>query len=609
MIMKPFIPLWLLLLGTASAAEIHKLEGRSHKLEGRFALIPSKYRHEDPRVNEAIDYLHDLLMDDPRVAVDKTDRKGRKWIEETLEGQGNTKDNKDNKEMDLNCDTIKHAYTLASAADPENLVGSIMEGLNQGCVDKSIETPEEIKEFGAKMQAEQDPNIDNQFERIAKDTCANYDTGDIDIDTSSIKEACENETFVPELIVDAAYAVQQQLMPANNTNTEDMQLACQDLENHREEINAAMMDLAVSTERKHGRSLDEITALTGHKIGEEVITMLECICDESNPTNKGCTRKSITVVEHIGQVISDQADKDFAPGGSHEDMMEDMVDLRATLERETRHLRPSNPAHTQADSSDSDMAIALANSKHQIKADLDVGKCKPPIVQETLTGVKVCIYAGSLFDCGLSQDRVYSGCINMGECGGGKFLKLRAAVKYCPPEQLKLEFKLCIDVISDVLGAIGQWIGWLEGLMNSIGIWGGCYRLSEATYDIRNERFEVTVPEHSHWAYHANIFVAVGGHTRIRFKGWGCPYQDVAWYQRDWWVHHLAQGDGSTIDNFGTFIWAYFTPVFEHMQGRTCEWGTAGWAQVTLTFRVYMDWGWFGESTLYDYKYGWKIHA
>ena len=134
--------------------------------------------------------------------------------------------------------------------------------------------------------------------------------------------------------------------------------------------------------------------------------------------------------------------------------------------------------------------------------------------------------------------------------------------------------------------------------MNSIGIWGGCYRLSEATYDIRNERFEVTVPEHSHWAYHANIFVAVGGHTRIRFKGWGCPYQDMAWYQREWWVHYLAQGDGSTIDDFGTFIWAYFTPVFEHMQGRTCEWGTAGWAQVTLTFRVYMDWGWFGQSAL-----------
>ena len=63
-------------------------------------------------------------------------------------------------------------------------------------------------------------------------------------------------------------------------------------------------------------------------------------------------------------------------------------------------------------------------------------------------------------------------------CGAGSAVKLTAAAQFCPvPAKFDLELKVCVDVISDILGVIGHYIPAAESFFNSFGVYGGCYRL------------------------------------------------------------------------------------------------------------------------------------
>lgn len=74
-----------------------------------------------------------------------------------------------------------------------------------------------------------------------------------------------------------------------------------------------------------------------------------------------------------------------------------------------------------------------------------------------------------------------------------------AATTFCgtPHPNLQMELKLCVDVISDILQAIGRYVPGAEKIMNSYGIYSGCYRLAWAQYDIPQNRFQVIAGPHS----------------------------------------------------------------------------------------------------------------
>lgn len=87
-----------------------------------------------------------------------------------------------------------------------------------------------------------------------------------------------------------------------------------------------------------------------------------------------------------------------------------------------------------------------------------------------------------------------------------------AATKFCgyPRVSLEMELKICVDVVSEILNTVGKWVPGAEGLMNRFGIYGGCYRLAWAKYDVTHNRFRITVGPVRHYLI-ANFFVTIGG--------------------------------------------------------------------------------------------------
>ena len=118
--------------------------------------------------------------------------------------------------------------------------------------------------------------------------------------------------------------------------------------------------------------------------------------------------------------------------------------------------------------------------------------------------------AGSMFECEISWDPSSPACL-ISECGAGSVMKLKASVMFCPlpPTTLQMELKICVDVVSDILDIIGRHIPFAEDLMNAFGLYGGCYRLAWAQYDITHNRFEVSVGPHS-FSLILNFKVALG---------------------------------------------------------------------------------------------------
>ena len=78
-----------------------------------------------------------------------------------------------------------------------------------------------------------------------------------------------------------------------------------------------------SRSKKGGRRLN---ASGEHKVstfelGSDMLAMLDCYCDESNPDNLGCTKKMMKFSEDVGSSLMDQAEEDFAEENPAETMM------------------------------------------------------------------------------------------------------------------------------------------------------------------------------------------------------------------------------------------------------------------------------------------------
>jgi len=340
--------------------------------------------------------------------------------------------------------------------------------------------------------------------------------------------------------------------------------------------------------------------------------MFDCLCDKGNPSNRGCTQKVLRVVENVGEAISQQSEKDFAPGGKHENMM-DMEALKKNLDRETRHLRASHSSTT--------------TTGFQLETQHQSGRCDPSGVVPTHNGYKICVHAGGVLECEASVVTVPPQACASFECGAGKVIQLKASVTACPKGywssgqwhshgvDLAFELKICLDVISDILGAIGSWIPYVENMMNGVNIYGGCYRIGTAHYQTHYKRLEIVVPEHRRWMIW-NVFAGVNGQAWFRFQDWGCNYTDggiawLGWYSREYWRRHLPTGDPWTESDWNTMIYQIMQPVYEYVwdsqQGRShCRFHTGPWAQTTVQFRVYLDFWWFGQYNVYDFHHGWK---
>lgn len=77
-------------------------------------------------------------------------------------------------------------------------------------------------------------------------------------------------------------------------------------------------------------------------------------------------------------------------------------------------------------------------------------------------------------------------------------MQLVAAVKACalPTPNVQMELKMCVEPITKLLVRLGTYITNAESIMNQFGIYGGCYRLAWAQYDVLHNRFQVIVGPH-----------------------------------------------------------------------------------------------------------------
>ena len=108
--------------------------------------------------------------------------------------------------------------------------------------------------------------------------------------------------------------------------------------------------------------------------------------------------------------------------------------------------------------------------------------------------------AGPVFECDFSWDPYLKlAACNRFQCGGGNVVKLMASVRFCalPSASIEMELRLCVDIVSDILLTIGRLVPAADKIMNSYGIYAGCYRLAYARYDIAHNRFKVIAGPHS----------------------------------------------------------------------------------------------------------------
>merc|ERR1712085_10058 len=397
-----------------------------------------------------------------------------------------------------------------------------------------------------------------------------------------IKDACAADPRDDEHVVDAATKLQAQQSPTEDTlNLSEM---CLSLNENRAEIEAG---LTILKSRSNERRLDDSNKnkVTSYNLGSDMIFMLECLCDTNNPDNEGCTKKQIRFAESTAQSVMEKTEEDFASEGPESVLSK----FQSSLEKHTNHLR-------QQSSLDASESSALStNSENDLHTSVEraaletgAGVCAPPGVQSTPTGgYKICLYAGPVFECELSWDPYEGACITP-SCGGGLGAKLMAEMKFCasPSANLQMELKICVDVVSDILNVIGRHVPGAEGLMNSFGIYGGCYRLAWAQYDIAQNRFQITVGPRKHTLLF-NFKCVLGARAYMRFKAHGCNYND----DTTWALYEeLARTNSpGMIHNYsGKFSSAYLDGI-RNVSSGSCAYYISPWAFFEITFGLEMD--------------------
>jgi hypothetical protein len=287
------------------------------------------------------------------------------------------------KQEALNCSTIQEIWDT----DPDVFNGTEYVEIKDKCESGEITTEEEV---AAEVEEVLSPNlsIDEQISSIANDICESLSSGnETDVDASALQAACSAEPRDDEAVVDAASVLQAKNTPKDEEWEAELEETCTSIRENRDKIEAALLVLAArSSERRlqHGTDPDNQTPVTSFDAATDMLSMYDCLCDQSNPDNLGCTKKALKFTEVISQSIQEQAATDFDPERIFNDVEE-------TIKKHTHHLRHSG----QDDSNDATLSLARALSEVDESVDVSssVGICSPPGITDTPQngGKKLCL--------------------------------------------------------------------------------------------------------------------------------------------------------------------------------------------------------------------------
>jgi len=472
----------------------------------------------------------------------------------------------------LNCSTIEGIWD----EDPDVLVGTPYVEILDKCESGEITKVEEV---AAEVEAVLAPNpsIDDQMASIANDICDNLSSGQTDADTSTIKAACSAEPRDNDAVVDAAGKVQAENTPKDEDYEAELEETCTSIRENRDKIEAALLVLAArSSERRLQDDPDSEAPVTSFEMATDMLGMYDCLCDQSNPDNLGCTKKALKFTEVVSKSLEEQAAEDLNP----ERILDDFEE---TIKKHAHYLRHSG----QDDNNEATLSLARALSKGDESVDVSssVAVCDPPGISQTPQnrGYKLCLYAGKVFECEINWNPYSAGCLTF-ECGGGGVMQLKAAVSVCfPGPVIQLEIKLCVTAVSEILEAIGKWIPAAETYFNKFNIYSGCYRLAYAEYDVPNQRFYITSGPHRSRIL-LNVYVKYGGSAYIRFKGDGCAYTDTL----NWWTYEKAAYSRSSAGQVYPNLSAAQSTLTSAQ--KSCPFNPGRWVVFQLYIGVELEW-------------------
>jgi hypothetical protein len=277
----------------------------------------------------------------------------------------------------FNCSFIEDIF----AEDPEAFTGTKFVEIQDKCKEGVLKTPEDVAAIIEDVAAP-NPSIDEQIVGIADGICELVSKGEInpDADVSEIKAACLAEPRDDDAVVDAASILQAKMAPKDEVADAELEETCLSIAVNRDKIEAALLVLAErSSERKlQDDSGNETAPVTSFVMATEMLTMYDCLCDQSNPDNLGCMKKAIKFAETVAQAVDEQAATDFNP----ERVLDDIEETVELVKTHASHLR-----HTEYGSNDVDLSIERALSESS------VGVCDPPGISDTWQngGKKLCL--------------------------------------------------------------------------------------------------------------------------------------------------------------------------------------------------------------------------
>jgi len=464
-----------------------------------------------------------------------------------------------------------------SATAPQILEGSFLKTVKEECDAGIISTAEDVAKELERLEGP-NSNLDDQLEILANDLCKKYSTTD-DKDLENIREACAEVPRNNEHVVDVAANLSEQ----SDGDTIELPDICRSLNENRTEIEAGVAVLGSRSEERRRLNNANDTQVSSFQVASSVVSMLDCYCDENNPMNEGCTRKQLQFTEAVSEAILEKAANDAI----NEDPGDVLSKVQSSLDKHTDNSRQRSSLEDSGNpGSYTKTENGLHESVERAMLKAGVGKCDPPGVQATPTGAySLCLYAGPYFECDITFDPSAYSCLES-SCGGGKVAKLVAAVKFClhPNPKVELELKICVDVISTVLEILGKYVSSLESIMNGFGVYGGCYRLAWAQYDIPQQRMQVTIGPHRKKLI-LNVSLVVGGKAFMRFKGKSCNYRDS-----QTWMAYEYVAASSNAGYIGTSELNHKMKTGKHLftskKGVNCEYHMGPWVVFELSFGV-----------------------
>ncbi|KAL3783390.1 hypothetical protein ACHAWO_012861 [Cyclotella atomus] len=433
------------------------------------------------------------------------------------------------------------------------------------------------------------PSPEDQITGIADRICELVTKGTIhkDADVTEIEAACSAEPRDNNDVINAASKVQAQ--DPNAVKDEEaealLEETCVSIAANRDKIDAALLVLA---ERSAARRLqddsgNETAPVTSFEVATEMLSMFDCVCDKSNPDNLGCMTKALKFSEVVATALDEQAATDLNP----DSILDDIQETVELVKKHTSHLRHSE--HEEGD---------MKTSVERALSEAGFLGCSPPGISPTWQnrGYKMCLFVAGVFECEVNWNSYDWGCFSS-ECGGGKVVQIKGSVQVCfPGPKITIEIKLCIEVISEILEAIGRWIPSIESFLNAFNIYSGCYRLAEAVYEVPQNRLYVTVGPHRKPIIF-NVMVKVGGTAAFRFKDAGCPYvDDKKWLGLERAASYNWVGEVPNPSNIAWWTdWEYDN--YAANNPNYCPYQSRPWAVFQIYVSVELEWWWAWLNT------------